>query len=174
MMRVNCSQFLAVILVTLTAALFGLQHLSAFALTSRDEGDILGNVLLSGISGFALAAYQLRFRWIWPLIFVHALADFTTTLAAEPLPDLLIGLSHILLLAFRIVLLRGLHKSPQTVAESAVRSLRCSADYETRTHDPLVAGSSPAGPTKQTCRPGVNRAGSGRGHVPPRTSRLPS
>ncbi|HEV2951120.1 MAG TPA: CPBP family intramembrane glutamic endopeptidase, partial [Actinomycetota bacterium] len=98
--------------VTLTAAFFGLQHLSAFALTSRDAGDILGNVLLSGIYGFALGAYQLSFRWIWPLIFVHALADSTTTLAAEPLPDLLIGLSHFLLLAFGVVLLRGIHEPP--------------------------------------------------------------
>lgn len=96
---------------TLTAVLFGLQHLSAFALTSRGGGDILMNVLLSGIYGFALAAYQFRFRWIWPLILVHALADFTTVLAAEPLPDLLVGISHVLLLAFGIILLRGLHDS---------------------------------------------------------------
>lgn len=105
---------------TFTAALFGLQHLSAFALTSRDAGDILGNVLLSGIYGFALAAYQLRFRWIWPLILVHALADFTTLLAAEPLPDLLVGVSHVLLLVFGIVLLRGLRDSP--VGSSSARA----------------------------------------------------
>ena len=77
--------------------LFGLQHLSAFALTSRGAGDILMNVLLSGVYGFALAAYQLRFRWIRPLILVHALADFTTVLAIELLPDLLVGVSHVLL-----------------------------------------------------------------------------
>jgi hypothetical protein len=53
------------------------------------------------------AVHQFRFRWIWPLILVHALADFTTVLAAEPLPDLLVGVSHILLLAFGIILLRG-------------------------------------------------------------------
>lgn len=92
--------------VVWTAALFGLQHLSAFALTSRGAGDILGNVALSGVYGFALAAYQARFRWIWPLIGIHALADFTTILAVEPLPDLLIGVAHVLLLAFGVVLLR--------------------------------------------------------------------
>lgn len=97
--------------VTLTAVLFGLQHLSAFALTSRGAGDILMNVFLSGVYGFALAAYQFRFRWIWPLILVHAMADFTTVLAAEPLPDLLVGVSHVLLLAFGIILLRGLPDS---------------------------------------------------------------
>lgn len=90
---------------SLTGAVFGLQHLSAFALTSRGAEDILGNVLLSGIYGFVLAAYQLRFRWIWPLILVHATADFTTVLAAEPLPDVVIGVSHVLMLAFGAVLL---------------------------------------------------------------------
>lgn len=92
--------------VTLTAALFGLQHLSAFVLTSRQAGDILGNVALSAVAGFALAAYQCRFRWLWPLILVHATADFTVVLAARPLPDLLIALGHALLLALGIALLR--------------------------------------------------------------------
>lgn len=92
--------------VTLTAVLFGLQHLSAFALTSRAADDVLMNVFLSGVYGFALAAFQVRFRWIWPLILVHALADFTTVLAAEPLPDLVVAASHVLLLAYGVVLLR--------------------------------------------------------------------
>ena len=91
--------------VTLTAVLFGLQHLSAFALTSRTADDILMNVLLSGVYGFALAAFQFRFRWIWPLILVHATADFMTLLAAEPLPDLVVAASHVLLLAYGVVLL---------------------------------------------------------------------
>lgn len=93
--------------VTLTAALFGLQHLSAFALTSRVAGDILGNVALSAVSGFALAAFQWRFRWIWPLILVHAVADFTTVLSARPLPDVLVGVAHVLLLALGLFLLRS-------------------------------------------------------------------
>ncbi|MDQ3554078.1 MAG: CPBP family intramembrane metalloprotease [Chloroflexota bacterium] len=93
--------------VLLTAGLFGLQHLSAFALTSRAADDILLNVLLSGTYGFALAAFQLRFAWIWPLIFVHALADFSVILAGAQLPNLLIGISHLLLLAYGIFLLRG-------------------------------------------------------------------
>ena len=64
--------------VAITGALFGLQHLSAFATTSRGSYDVLTNVLVSGCYGFALAAWQLRFAWIWPLVLVHALADFTT------------------------------------------------------------------------------------------------
>lgn len=77
-----------------TGALFGLQHLSALALTSRGTADVLGNVLLSGVYGFALAAFQLRFRWLWPLILVHATADWVTILARESLPDVL-SLIHI-------------------------------------------------------------------------------
>lgn len=92
--------------VALTAALFGLQHLSAFALTSRQAGDILGNVALSAIAGFALAAFQFRFRWLWPLILVHATADFTVILAARPLPDLYVGVAHVGLLVFGIAMLR--------------------------------------------------------------------
>lgn len=99
------SAFRPVGAVVLTAALFGLQHLSAFALTSRQVGDILGNVVLSAVTGFALAAYQFRFRWLWPLILVHATANFTVVLAARPLPDLYVGLAHALLLVFGIAVL---------------------------------------------------------------------
>jgi membrane protease YdiL (CAAX protease family) len=61
----------------LTGALFGLQHLSLLATTGRDPGDVVTNVLLSGIAGFALASYHLRFAWIWPLMLLHATSDFT-------------------------------------------------------------------------------------------------
>lgn len=91
--------------VALTAALFGAQHLSAFALTGRGAGDILGNVALSAVAGFAWAAFQWRFRWIWPLILVHATADFTTILAVQPLPEPLIALAHVGLLGYGIVVL---------------------------------------------------------------------
>lgn len=97
--------------VTLTGALFGLQHLSAFALTSREAGDILGNVALSAVFGFALAAFQWRFRWIWPLILIHATADFTTLLAAEPLRDVIIGAAHVMLLTLGVAVLRWPRRS---------------------------------------------------------------
>ena len=76
------------------------------------------NVLLSGVYGFVLATYQLRFRWIWPLILVHATADFTTILAAQPLPDPVIAVAHVLMLVLGLVLLRG----------AAVGARRCSTD----------------------------------------------
>jgi hypothetical protein len=73
--------------VILTGALSGLQHLSLFATTDRGTYDIVTNVLLSGIVGFAMAAFQYRFHWILPLILVHALADFTAIHAREPHGD---------------------------------------------------------------------------------------
>lgn len=91
-----------------TAALFGLQHLSALVLTSREAGDVLGNVALSAVAGLALTAFQLRFRWLWPLILVHATADWVIILASRALPDAFIGVAHLLLLLYAVVLLRGL------------------------------------------------------------------
>lgn len=93
--------------VALTGALFGLQHLSAFALSSRSAADILGNVGLSAVVGFAYAAFQLRFRWIWPLVLAHATADFTTILAARPLPVGWIAAAHVGLVAYGLFLLRS-------------------------------------------------------------------
>jgi CAAX protease family protein len=91
--------------VALTAALFGLQHLSALALTDRQLGDVLGNVGLSAVAGFAWAAWQWRFRWIGVLVVVHAVADLVTLLATEPLPDAAIAAAHVALLAFGAALL---------------------------------------------------------------------
>lgn len=76
--------------VALTAALFGLQHLSAFATTGRDAVDIAGNVVVSGCVGFAFAAFQHRYRWVMPLIVLHAAADFTSVLSLRPLGDLVV------------------------------------------------------------------------------------
>ena len=81
--------------VALTAALFGLQHLSAFATTSRDAVDVAGNVVVSACTGFALAAFQYRYRWLTPLILVHAAADFTAILALRPLGDGVIALTAV-------------------------------------------------------------------------------
>jgi membrane protease YdiL (CAAX protease family) len=77
--------------VSVTAALFGLQHLSAFATTGRDPVDIAGNVVVSGCVGFAFAAFQYRYRWVMPLILLHAAADFTSVLSLRPLDDLVVG-----------------------------------------------------------------------------------
>ena len=99
--------FTPVVAVTLTAALFGLQHLSAFVTTGRDAYDVLTNVLVSGCYGFALAAFQLRYAWIWPLILVHAFADFTTILSADGHRDLYVAATLVVFLAFGLVVLRS-------------------------------------------------------------------
>jgi membrane protease YdiL (CAAX protease family) len=98
--------------VTFTGLLFGLQHLSLFATTSRDAYDILTNVLASAAYGFALAAFQYRFAWILPLILVHGLSDFTTVLRSNNFGDLVIAGICLLYLAYGIVLLRTRQPHP--------------------------------------------------------------
>ena len=92
--------------VAVTAALFGLQHLSAFATTGRGAYDVLTNVLVSGCYGFALAAFQLRFAWLWVLVLLHAAADFTTILSADGHSDPAVAASLLLFLGLGAVLLR--------------------------------------------------------------------
>lgn len=92
--------------VILTAALFGLQHLSAFATTGRGTWDILSNVAVSACYGFALAAFQYRFAWIWPLMLIHALADFTTILARDQHGDAVVVITLMVFIGFGVALLR--------------------------------------------------------------------
>jgi membrane protease YdiL (CAAX protease family) len=105
--------------VAITGALFGLQHLSALVLTSRAFGDVAMNVLLSATFGFALAAYQLRFAWLWPLALLHGLVDWTTVLTANPLPDWAIGIVHTFYLGFGLWLVRA---APRKSGRGAVNS----------------------------------------------------
>lgn len=95
--------------VAITAALFGLQHLSAFATTGRGAYDVLTNVLVSACYGFLLAAFQYRFRWILPLILLHGFADFTAILSAEGHTDLVVGATLIVFVGLGILLLRTFH-----------------------------------------------------------------
>ena len=99
--------------VTITAALFGLQHLSAFATTSRDAFDILGNVLASATYGFALAAFQYRFSWIWPLILIHAMADFTSILARTYYNDYVAAATSVVFVLYGLLLLRPIRASSE-------------------------------------------------------------
>ncbi|MBT2483531.1 MULTISPECIES: CPBP family intramembrane glutamic endopeptidase [unclassified Microbacterium] len=94
--------------VALTGALFGLQHLSAFATTGRGVDDVLLNVLVSACYGIGLAAFQYRFRWVLPLILIHAATDFTTILSANPLPDPVVAITCLAFLATAAVILRPL------------------------------------------------------------------
>ena len=105
--------------VAITGALFGLQHFSALVLTSRGFEDVMTNVLLSATFGFALAAYQFRFAWLWTLALIHGLADWTTVLTANPLPDWAIGVVHTFYLGFGLWLVRA---APRTSGRGAVES----------------------------------------------------
>lgn len=93
--------------VALTAALFGLQHLSLFATSDRGAYDILANVLMSGTVGFAFAAYQYRFNWIWPLILLHAFADLTAIWARSPHGDIFAAGTAVMFVAYGVAVLRG-------------------------------------------------------------------
>lgn len=94
--------------VALTGALFGLQHLSAFVTTGREVDDVLLNVLVSACYGIALAAFQYRFRWVLPLVLIHAAADFTTILSASPLSDPVVAITCLAFLATAAAILRPL------------------------------------------------------------------
>ncbi|MCY7289475.1 MAG: CPBP family intramembrane metalloprotease [Cryobacterium sp.] len=91
--------------VAATASLFGLQHLSAFATTSRTADDILLNVVASACYGFVLAAFQYRYRWVSPLILLHAAADFTTVLTLRPLSDPTIAVTLVVFVALGLTIL---------------------------------------------------------------------
>ncbi|CAL9477967.1 hypothetical protein SUDANB121_02991 [Nocardiopsis dassonvillei] len=104
-LRTLSGAFSSVWAVVLTAALFGLQHLSQFAVTDRSAEEILWNVLLSAVVGFAYAAFQMRFSWLWPLVLCHAGHDFTRILAGQEAPDSWYAVVHVLLLSLGILLL---------------------------------------------------------------------
>jgi membrane protease YdiL (CAAX protease family) len=108
------ASFPATIAVAITASLFGLQHLSALVTTSRAFDDVALNVLVSGCYGAALAAFQYRFRWIWPLILIHAAADFTTILTNKPLGDPAVAVTVVGFIVLAIVLLKGHSQTART------------------------------------------------------------
>jgi membrane protease YdiL (CAAX protease family) len=107
-MRRNFSPYSA---VAITAALFGLQHLSAFATTGRGAYDIGANVLVSACYGFALAAFQFWFAWIVPLMLIHGLVDFTTILTSGGLGDVAVVGTLVLLVTYGILVIRGAEPS---------------------------------------------------------------
>ncbi len=115
--------------VTLTAALFGLQHLSAFATGDRGAVDVLGNVLASATYGFTLAAFQYRFRWLWPLVLVHALADLTTITSAAAHGDAWVAVTMVVFVGYGLVVLRPVlrpvrHPVPRPVRHPVPRPVR--------------------------------------------------
>jgi membrane protease YdiL (CAAX protease family) len=65
-----------------TALLFGIMHLlTAFA--GSELAVVVGRTVYAAAIGFAYAAYALRTRLIWPVILVHALANFADLIDQE-------------------------------------------------------------------------------------------
>lgn len=85
--------------VALTAALFGMQHLSLLVTTSRSITDVLTNVLASACYGVFLGAFQYRYAWLLPLVLVHAFDDWATVLSPHPFPDAVIAASCVIYVA---------------------------------------------------------------------------
>ena len=100
--------FGALVAVTMTAALFGLQHLSLLVTTSRGTTDVLTNVVASACYGFGLAAFQYRFAWVSPLIVLHGLSDFTTLLASNSFGDLVVAAISIMYVGYGLLIVRPL------------------------------------------------------------------
>ena len=98
--------------VALTGTLFGLQHLSQLATGSPSAEDMLVIVVMTGVYGYALAAYQFRFAWVLPLILIHAATDYTQILTSEPVPFTMHIVITFALLAYGLWLMRGQRAEP--------------------------------------------------------------
>lgn len=120
--------------VVMTAVLFGLQHLSILATTPNRVDMVLATVLLSTIAGFAMAAFQARFSWIWPLMLTHATSDFTILMGAEA-PLWLEIAAHVMFVAVGIMLLRGVRRG-DGVADDGGGSGDAGARPRVGSHDP--------------------------------------
>ncbi|WP_422742470.1 CPBP family intramembrane glutamic endopeptidase [Micromonospora sp. WMMD754] len=91
--------------------LFGAQHLSALVTSNASLLDVLTNVGLTTAYGLALAAYQARFRWLWPLILVHAGSDLAGELTPGSPGDAVVLPAAALMLATAVALLVGRRSS---------------------------------------------------------------
>lgn len=98
--------------VALAGVMFGLQHLSLLATGDPSTEDVVVILVISGVYGFALGAYQARFAWVLPLILVHAASDFTQVLTEAPVPFAMHIAITLSLFAFGLWLLRGRKDAP--------------------------------------------------------------
>jgi len=98
--------------VVLSGVMFGLQHLSLLATGSPSTEDLLTILVLTGVYGFALGAYQFRFAWVLPLVLCHAASDFTQILTTEPVPFAMHVAIALALLAYGVWLLKGRREAP--------------------------------------------------------------
>lgn len=107
-----------------TALVFGVMHLlTAFA--GSDTGMVMGRTLYAAAIGFAYAAYALRTGLLWPVIVVHALANFADlidqeTIFQESAPteaDLIRWMIYVLVFAlYGILVLRSISGQKEPAA----------------------------------------------------------
>lgn len=95
--------------VLISAALFGLQHLSHLATRDASPGAVTWTVVTTACFGLAYGAFQARFGWALPLILLHTLSDWFSILTPGHPGDLIIGTGLVLLVgtAWMLLATRG-------------------------------------------------------------------
>ena len=93
--------------------LFGFGHLLSGLWFGREAEFIAFQVVNTAAFGFCLAAVRWHIGTIWPLVFLHALVDFTSINSPGPLPDVVQGLIVVLLIGYGWWLLRLLDRRPE-------------------------------------------------------------
>ncbi|KAA2262981.1 CPBP family intramembrane metalloprotease [Solihabitans fulvus] len=92
----------------LTATLFGASHLDNYLFFGAPLGNTLWQVLTAGLFGFCLCGARLVIGSVWPLVLVHALADYLQVYSPGRDPDWLQALDMIVNLGLGLaLLLRG-------------------------------------------------------------------
>ncbi|MFE4974737.1 CPBP family intramembrane glutamic endopeptidase [Kitasatospora sp. NPDC056651] len=91
--------------VVLSTVLFGAEHLDNYLFFGASWNNTQWQVLSAGLFGFCLAAARLTIGSIWPLVLVHALADYLQIYSPGRTPDWLQVLDMTVSLALGLVLL---------------------------------------------------------------------
>ncbi|MFJ9448030.1 lysostaphin resistance A-like protein [Kitasatospora sp. NPDC101235] len=99
--------------VVLSAVLFGAGHVDNFLFFGASWDNTQWQMLSAGLFGFCLGAARLAIGSVWPLVLVHALADYLEIYSPGRTPDWLQGLDMAVSLALGLALLhRRLRRVP--------------------------------------------------------------
>ncbi|MGC0416091.1 CPBP family intramembrane glutamic endopeptidase [Embleya sp. AB8] len=96
--------------VVLSAALFGVGHLDNYLFFGASWNDTQWQVLSAGLFGFSLGAARLVIGSVWPLVLVHAQADYLEIYSPGRTPDWLQALDMTVSLAVGLALLFRLRR----------------------------------------------------------------
>ncbi|MFF2950408.1 CPBP family intramembrane glutamic endopeptidase [Kitasatospora sp. NPDC057965] len=111
--------------VALSAVLFGAAHLDNYLFFGASWNDTRWQLLSAGLFGFCLGAARLVIGSVWPLVLVHAQADYLGIYSPGRTPDWLQGLDMLVSLALGLVLLRRHVRrvpAPEATGGAPVRS----------------------------------------------------